>query len=517
MTNKPNVNISIQGEAIPTISGRRDLIVGSLPSSNPNAGNLVEKVNLKTEDEIDAIFGANSDVRNRIIKYFDTNNRNSELDVQVLEENTYSDPAVGSIAFAGTATADGSYKIALIDKKQFFKTIDVKKDETALDVATKVANAFKEVNFPRIPIISELDGSSAKFTARDKGKVGNYYGIELFGAVAGLTVTLNKFQNGTEVPNYTADMFPPKRYFGIAIPQYYRDLISVFAGVLKTRFNTENDIKDGVGFIGFEDRLSTCLSFANGLNDFIIPMGNNVVPSPYPIMNTKQTGASILTPADWYVCEFIGIRSIRLEADAPISEFVSANNKDSFGGIALASLPYHNTPLNVSVTPANLLFNNTEKKQLEDAGFSVVEPNLSESGMLTGSLVSTYKKNSLGLPDKTFKYLNYIDTGSVCREYMYFNMKSDLAQSRLTEGEIIPDRNMQNAESIRGLVMNYYASLAKEALVQKGGAIASKVSSDMVISLDLANRTVEIIAKTFPIVTQIGTVNFAFTMKFSTL
>ena len=213
---EPNVNFSIGGKAVVTIGGRRDLIIGTLPSSSDYAGTLIEKVNLKTETELNTIFGASSDLRNKVKKYLDTNKRYSELDVLALEENAYAVNAYGSVDLSGVATADGTLVVAVVDEKQFYASISVSEGDTASEVATKISNAFQDTVFTNIPVIASVDGDSAKFTARDAGTLGNYYGIKVTGTVAGLTVALTAFAHGAEVPSFTSDNFPTKRYFGTA-------------------------------------------------------------------------------------------------------------------------------------------------------------------------------------------------------------------------------------------------------------------------------------------------------------
>lgn len=517
---QPKLNISLGGATQATIGGRNDLLIGTLPSTSAYAGTVVEKVNLKTVAELDAIFGANSEIRNRIDKYLTANKRKSRLDVQVLEEDEYAEASAGAIAFSGTsASADGTLEVAMVDENDFSAVIDVLSGETPEQIAVKVKNAFATSVFPKLPVVVDNSSGTVSITARDKGTVGNFYGIKVSGSVAGITYALTAMTGGANNPTYTAALFPTARYWGVGIPQIFKASVSVFKTILNARFNEDNAIKDGRGFIGVDDTLGNLTTLIEGENSgMIVHMGNRLVPSPNPNVNTAQTGASILTPADWRVAEFMGIRSIRMELNAPISDFVVANNRDSFGGMALASLPYHNTPMaQTAVTKANMLFNETEKAQLEALGFTVVDTNASENAMLMSAVVTNYKTDSLGIADNTFKYLNYVDTASICREYIFNSMKVDLAQSRLTEGDTVPDRNIHNDASIKALFMEYYSDLADETLVQAGGAIASAVSDDLGVVLDLANRTVSMTAETFPIVTQIGTVNIAITVKFSTL
>jgi phage tail sheath gpL-like len=516
----PKVNLALGSSPGVGINGRHDHIIGTLPVANPYAGSTVEKVQLKTVAELDAIFGTNSDLRNRVEKYLNANDRKSRVDVQCLEEDDdYGVEAEGKITFSGTsATEAGSYDIEVVDAEQFSATIDVSIGDTPTVIATAVKNAFTSTIFPKLPVVATSNIGDAIFTAVDKGTTGNFYGIKIKGSIAGITVALTAFTGGLFDPAYVAGQVPAYKV-SIAVPQFLKTSVDAITGVLDARFNPSNTLLDGVAYLGLDDTFGNLTTLIDAKNSkSLVVMGNKLVPSPYPIVNQAQVGASILTPADWRVCEFMAIRSKRLETDAPISDFVFATNKDQFGGMALASLPYHNTPLaNTAVTPASLLFTEAEKALLETSGFTVIDVNTAENAMLMGSAVTTYKTNALGIADKTFKYLNFVDTGSVCREYLLNNMKNDFAQSRLTEGDTVPDRNIHNASSIKSKCMEYCADLAEETLVQGGGKVMSAISDAMTVTLDLANRTVTIVAEKFPIVTEIGTVNMAITMTFSAL
>ena len=513
---KPKLNISLQGEAIATIAGRCDLIIGTLPFGDTNAGKTIPNVQTMSASELDAMFGARSDLRNKIARFLKTNKRYSRLDVQTLEQDTSAVVADGEITFAGTAaTEDGELEITVVDE-EFKATIEVEEDDTPTDIALKVKNAFAASVFSNIPVTSDSSLGVASFDAVDAGTLGNYYGLKVSGSVAGITYTITAFTNGATDPAYTSSDFPSRRYTGVAIPRFLYTSIDVFSGVLDARFNVDNKIMDGVGFIGYDESYSNIVSNLTDKNSkSIVYMGNKLVPSPHPVPFTAQSGASIMTPADWRVCEFLGIRSLRMTPDAPISDYVYASNLDNFGGAELASLPYFNTPMtSVSTTEAVLLFDEEEKTGLETIGYAVVDVNSAENAMLLGGVATSYKTDGLGNTDLTWKYLNYVDTGSICREYIFNNMKIDLAQMRLTEGDLIPDRNIQNTGSIEALFMKYYGELADAVLVQGGASVTSLVAKGLVVALDLATRTVTLTAK-IPIVTQIGTVNMTITQKFT--
>jgi len=513
MTTMPRLNIAVVGQADPSIAGRVDLIIGQLANANANAGKLFKNMQLKTNAELDALFGARTDLRHKI-KNFLKNNRLSRLDVQTLEEDATGAPAVSTIVVAGTASADAELEVSVVSEKDFKRTLTISSGETNEQIATKISNAFAVGVFPTIPVTSSVLTDTVSFTAVDKGTVGNYYSVKVKGVVPGVTFTVNAFAAGANDPVYTSAIFPVARYTGVAIPQWLKASVDNITDVLDARFNSDNAIMDGVAFMALDDTVSNLNTFASGKNSkALVLIGNGNAPATHPDPDTVVKGKAICHPTDWAVCEFTGIRARRLTAGAPIADFVTATGLDNFGGPELASFPYFNTPMvGVPTTQADTLFINSEIIALETAGYSVIGVNTAESGMLMGSVSTTYKTDALGNEDATFKFLEFVDTGSVIREYIFNKMKADLAQMRLTDGAVIPGRNIQNKATIKGLFMGYIADLAEAVLVQAGKA--SQISEKTSILLSLKNRLVTITSE-IPIVTQIGTVNMVLVQKFS--
>jgi hypothetical protein len=110
--------------------------------------------------------------------------------------------------------------------------------------------------------------------------------------------------------------------------------------------------------------------------------------------------------------------------------------------------------------------------------------------------------------------LNYVDTGSVCREIIFNTMQSTYAQSRLTEGDLIPQRSMANADSIKTELLRIYRRLADEALTQAGREAESFFSANTTVSVNLAQRSVTI-SGPLPIVTQFGVATYDLQLAFT--
>lgn len=510
----PKVNAILKGKSDTSIRGRSELVIGVLPNGDANSGKVFVNVQTFSKSELDSTFGVNTHLRLTIEKFLAVN-RKSKLRVQTIEEElSYTTSASGKIAFSGAATKDGKYLVSMISDKDFTAEISVLTGDTDEVVATKVENAFKPVAMPKLPAKVTRSLAEVTATANTKSTIGNTYGLKVVGEVEGLTVSLTGFSGGSGAPAYAESDFPAGRVTGVLVPSTFTVMFEAVKSVMEARFNSTNLINDGVTFYGLCDSYSNISSALATQNTKTMVIGNKLTPVVIPINGHKQTGPSFVHPVDFSVAEFMAIRALRLELNAPVADYVIASGKDNFGGKALASLPYHNTPLAMTpVTPAILLFDESEKEGLEALGYTVIDVNDTESAVVMGATATNYKYDELGLPSDTFKYLEFVDTGSVCREYIFNFMKQKLAQSRATGGDLMERRNMHNEVSIAGLFMDAYEDLGKDALVQMDGTIVSQVLNELSVSIDLAKRTAQL-EGFLPIVTQIGTVNMALNLVF---
>jgi len=214
----------------------------------------------------------------------------------------------------------------------------------------------------------------------------------------------------------------------------------------------------------------------------------------------------------------MGIRDKRLSTGAQIADLIVATNapRDATGGAALASLPYFNSPLRQTpVTGTQNIYTAAEQLELEDDGFTSFGVNVAGNAMIMGPVVTTWTTDAAGNPNDSFHYLNYVDTGSVCREIIFRTLKATFAQSRLTEGDLLPGRAIENAASIKSKLIAIYKVLADVALVQAGDEAVTFFAENTSVEVSLATRTVTING-VLPIVTQLGTINYNLALAFTT-
>ena len=519
-TSNPRVSIALlAAQLAQTIKGRNDLICGSLiASATAVSGQLYTDVGKKTNSELDSLFGANTDLRNKIKQFIASNGGYSQLNVKALSEDGAGTTATGKIAIgsdgSGAATEDGELIVSLVDEFQWQETITVVTGDTDAVIAGKIVTAFTgNATLPLTIAINGTNACEADLTSVDKCTIANFYGIKVEGNVAGLSSSVvTAMSGGTNNPDVSTffDNLQSTRFTGINWPTAWISDLNVLKTYLDSRFNAANAILDGVGFVGNQDTFANVKSVVDAQNSQSILFGGyqKTAAGGYP---------SVVHPADWALCYFQGVRARRLTNDAPIATFVTSTSGtlDAFGGPALASLPYFNTPmLNMNVSDPNDLYTNQEQVELEESGFSVIGVNSAENQMITGPMVTTYTTDAAGNPNDSFHYLNYVDTASVCREYFFNNLKSRFSQSRLTNGTLVPGRSMENENSIRAEFNKLYKQLSDLSLTIRGAEAEKFFRANLVVTPDLAQRKVTV-SMQLPIVTQLGNIIVSSQLNFN--
>lgn len=512
-TSNPRINIQLLPAAIVNaFADRRDLLVGVVPTAAGVAtGVLTQNVEALTLAQKRTLFGT-GELFGRVQKWLSSNSGNSPLDVIAVKENGAGTAATASIALVGTATAAGTLTVCAVDEFQFKVTVQVAIGDTATVVGAALAAALNAL--VDSPFTAAAVTGTVTLTADEKGTNGNYYGIKVALAAAGLTQTLTGWAGGATDPVLTTlfDPITSIRYTGISFPEYWQASLSLVKTLLESRFNAANDIIDGVAFHGRSLTYANALSAVAGENSQVIVIGGN-----NKVTTATQIGPAIVQPADWTLAYFMGVRARRLTPSAPIADFIvsTSGQLDAFGGPALASLPYFNTPLaRTSLASPAILYAMSEQKSLEDQGFTTFGVNISNNAMIMGPVTTNWKTDAAGNSNISFHYLEYIDTGSACREIFFRVLRSAYAQSRLTEGDLIPGRSMANAQSIKAKLLEIYRTLSGLALTQAGDAAEKYFSDNTTVTINLATGTATI-AGPLPIVTQLRQLDYALQFSFS--
>lgn len=492
-------------------TAQRVLVVGQQTTGTAVTGELQEQIG--NSNEWDALFGADSMIAG-MIRAFKKINEVTRIDAIGLDDATGT-PADGNVDFTGsTATAAGTLTVTIGSAANHALTIAIADTDTATIIGdTLVAAIVADVN---IPVSAVNTTGDVAITAVNDGTEGNDITIKVQGAVAGVTVAMTAMASGATNPTLTGvfDVVGEQRYQTVVWPFSYG--LTDLTDFLDPRFNVTNDVQDGIGIVTSTDTFANLGTAGNAENS-----QSMVLVGFKSVDDTLFKGSSMVELGNVVSSELAAIRSLRLTEDASIAQFVisTAGARDSFGGAALASMPYFNTPFpSLPLIPTGKGFDRTEIESLLTAGVSTIGNNRAGNTTIAGEVATTYKTDSAGNPDISFKFANFVDTSSNVREYMFNNVKARFAQSRLTEGDLIEGRAMANAASVAAFLIGLYGDLSEAdfVLTQAGETAQAFFSDNLNITLDLAEGKVTVDMKV-PLVTQfrefIATLQIAFSTE----
>jgi len=508
---EPEVNISlVSADTLVGVAAQRILCIGQkVAAGTATSGVLV--TDIQNDNSWNTLFGENSMLAG-IVRNARLYNTKTRIDAIPLSDHGSGVAAVGSFNISGTATEDGTLTLIVGSKYWHKYEIAVASGDVAAAIIT---DAIAAINADlKVPCTASDGTTKVDITADNDGTVGNSIGLKIEGSVAGITTTVTAMAAGATDPSFTTlfDVIVDQRYQTIVFP--YSASIDTVKDFLDARWNVNNMVLDGVAVIAVDDSYANLSTLGNLHNSQSV-----VILGDEKVVASNYKGGAILEIPYNKAAQFSSIRGLRLTEDANLGQFVISRNAtlDRFGGIALASLPYFNTPVpRLPVMDFDVGFTMDELDDLKDAGISVYGNNISGTDVILGEIVTTYKTDPAANVDVTFKFLNYVDTSSAIREYFFNNYKAQFAQCRLTEGALIAGRAMANPASIEAASTRFYNALANEALVQAGEAAMQFFKDNLVVTVDLAEGSATIQMKT-PIVTQfrkiIATIQIAFTAE----
>lgn len=503
---KTTVNI-VNASATVGNTEQRILIVGQKTSAgSATAGALIEAIaNGGAED---ALFGRDGMLAT-LIRANKKRNQQVQVDAIALDDDGSGVAATGTITVTGTATEAGTLTVIVASERNHKFSVAVASSDTATAIAAAIVAAVNaDLDLP-VDAASTL--GVVTFTAINAGTYGNSLAIEVRGDVAGITTPVAGMASGATDPTLTSifDVIGDQRYQAIVWP--YPNDTAELRTLLDPRFNADGNVLDGVGFTALADTVSNLKVLGAALNsESLLIIGDKIE------TETNYAGPAIVEIPMVVASQFASFRGLRLDsAGFSVADLVITTNGplDSFGGPALASKPYFNTPF-AELIPMQTGrgFDDSEIEDLKDNGVSVVGNNKTNNTVISGEFVTTYKTDVAGNPDVTFTFLNFVDTASQTREFFFNNLRSRFAQSRLTEGDVIKGRDMANSLVVRSFLKRLYQDLSgPDFVLLESGETALKFFDDnIVISIDKALGKVTI-QMTVPIVTQIR--EFAVTMK----
>lgn len=505
---QPRTSVSLLG-GTGTVdnTAQRILVVGQTNKSGVTNGALFENIQIGEEDTLFDDFSMLASM----IRQTRRVNQVTRIDAIALKD-VAGTASSGSIAISGTATESGSLYFTVGSQRDYTFEVAVASGDTADDVGAALEALIAASS---VPASGSNSTGTVTIASLHVGILGNSIGLAYSGEVAGLSVSLTAMSGGAGDPTFTGifDVVSDNRYQGVIWPYFYNttEVVSFLDG----RFNVDNKVLDGVAFTSGPDTLANHLTALASLNS------QSLVRFCDEITDDADFKGPAIMELPWGLATyFAGVRALRLTDGASVGQYVLTANGplDAFGGPALASKPYFNTPapfLPLIGTGRGFLDNEIE--QLHDAGGSVVGNNSAKTAVVYGEVVTTYKTDSAGNADVTWKYLNYVDTGSNAREYFFNNYKVRFAQSRLTEGDIIPGRDMANGPLIEAYTDSLYGDLAGPdfVLLEDGENAIQFFKLNRSVTLDKALGRATI-TMTVPIVTQLREILATLRITFST-
>ena len=492
----PIVTLNILGSKTANLPGdHKILLVGAKTSAGSAVDGALVK-DLLTETDFNNTFGITSQLAKAgraLIKILNLSSKRPTIAAIGKDDNGSGVDATATVVFAGTATAAGTVSI-------FVDNTDDGKYDIAIaigDTATVVGDALEAAitaNTKSVVTAANVTGT-VTLTAVNAGTQGNTIGIKREGAVGGITTTIAaKLAGGATDPVLTAlfDPITDIRYQTIVYPAEWG--VSTLTDFLDPRFNVDNQILDGVGIVCAFDTFANQNTILDALNE------QTLVYMPRKLVDdTDYRGNDIFESPITIAAEQAAYRGLRLTVDANISSF--SQNSITRGGFYMGAIPYHNTPFaNLPVIGSGRGFIEVEINELISSGGTLLVNNPANLTILSRSTRTTYKTDDQGQPDNSFKFLNFIDTLTLVREFMFNNFKfDDAVQHSLTDSEQVISPVTLNAEEIVGIFVGYYNTLSgiggdkRFTLLKAGGAEQSafKEAIEESLTIDLTVGKIE--------------------------
>lgn len=500
----PSVSSTLLPAAVAAaIGAQKVLFIGQKTSAGTATSGALNQ-NILNDNSWDGLFGADSMLA-AMLRAARKINGASQFDAIALSDAAGT-AATGTFAVSGTATAAGTLYFYTGSKRNHKHTIAVASGDTATVIGAALAAAITADT--KCPVNGANVTGTVTCTAVNLGTYGNTIGLAVEGTVAGVTVAVTAMASGATDPTLTTvfDVVGNTRYQAVVWP--YSASLTALTGFLDPRFNVDNDILDGVGFLSTTDTLANHLATLGALNNKNLC----ILADKLQTATTTFKGPAVLEMPVVKASMFAAVRSLRLTQDASIGSYVITRSaRDAYGGPALASKPYFNTPFDhLDLINVGMGWTDTETSQLKAAGGWVLGNNRAGNAVISGEVVTTYKTDAAGNADPTFKYLNYVDTASAIREYFVNNYRSKYSQFRLTAGALIRGRDSANANSLAAYAAELNSALGGPdfALTQTGVGTINDAQYDfdklfrdnVVITLDLVNGKATIALKVYIVV-----------------
>lgn len=542
------VNIIPAGTKVPN-EAQRVLLVGQLGTgATQPSGIIVENVKAPPEntDPFDPyfwttgspeiLFGPDSELC-RMIRAFKEINEVTQLDVYPYPIDGPS-TANSDFTLTGAATADGTLRLQVTSP--FYElVVPITNGDSNTDIITNLL-AEAALNPTLLVTLTDLGAGSVRFESKS---VGLYAASTAAVRILQMDATGIAFgQVNSPVPNFDVrtgadlllDALSNQRYQTIVMADPGPATSGTFPDPTATikpifeKWNVDNDVQDFIMITGYpfpDDDSNTPVTevLPTTSEQMLIYMTDRgkVLSGAIGLSAPIDMCFSMFQHFPVMTTQLAAIRSLRLSPGEDISQYVIARQGllDAFGGPALASKPYFNTPLDgiTHVEGDGFGFSEAELRELNNVGGFTAGLNQAKTETIFGQIPTTYKTDIAGNPDISFKWMNYTDTISGSREYFFNNLKKRFAQSRLTNGDVVKGRDMANVETISAFCETLYQDLSgRDFVLLEAGEEATtffKNNLTVVIDTSLGKATV---GMRVPIVTQLRKIIATMQLSFGT-
>lgn len=433
-----------------------------------------------------ALCGAGS-IGHLMIDIFKEQNPLTRLDAIIVSDNGSGVAATGSIAFTASSPAAGTFYVTVGSYTKNRYAITTTTSSTATTIGDALVAAITADN--NSPVTASNSTGTVTFAAKNKGTEGNNIGLKVESLPSGVTVTVTAFSSGATDPVLTGVLakIDASRYDIIAPVAF----LSTIKTHLEAKFNTRNQVLDGVGLVAKTDTYAntqTALAPATLASKVITYICNKKV-------DDSDFKGGALLELDYTIPAYIAaLRTLRLKTNASISSFMMSDNNR--GGLFTAGLPYSNMKLNNFTTiPAGKGFTLTEIEGLGDLGGSTLS--MDESGIVavTNKLwMTAYKQATPTANGFTYQTLNKSDCATIAREYIMRNMKNYYAQAGLTAGDLPnnPLARYANVNSIRAYIVGLWLDLTQTPynVLQYSSTLETEFKQNLLVQVDTATGAV---------------------------
>ncbi len=504
----PYVSITKQSASLPSgLDDQKLLVIGQKIA----AGTAIEKT-LYTDVErgdIEDLVGLQSMLGAQLSAVFDIFDQAPSpnlprVDIIPLEDGAGT-KAKYTVTFSGTADKAGTIDFNICGEEVSL-TVAVD-DDPSTDQAADLKAAIDLLELP-LEVTDNGDGS-VDIEAANDGTSFNAMTIKIDGLaksgsdyyLGSLQVELSSITLGATDPTLTSllDVVSKIRYQTMTYPyQYGTDLATDF---LDSRFNVANAIKDGVAILKGTDSKTDLVTALGLLNS-----------QSLVILCNKEVAEDLFKGGEDLELDFVAAarvaatRAVRLTTDANIVNFTPASvqgNLDAYGGLHIASLPYFNTPIFGSpLQPEGRGWSDTDITDIRNAGGCIMGNNTAGNQVILDQIYTTYKTDAAGNSDTTWEKLNTVDTMSVCAEYIFNNLKTAYAQSRLTAGNLVRGYSMTNESDFTSKMLEYFEDLGDYALVPKSKEASKYFVDNMSVTISMSLGRITS-SNEFPIVVQL--------------